>query len=60
VPHSYFAPINTIPTSRHAPLCPFLQTTLGIDYPSPQALSALKAKQDQLEKQRHDTQVSHV
>lgn len=35
-----------------------MQTTFGIDYPSPQALSALKAKQEQLEKQRHDTQVS--
>jgi hypothetical protein len=41
------------------PLWPSLQTTFGIDYPSPQALSALKVKQDQLEKQRNDTQVSH-
>ena len=42
-------------TLPYAPHC--LQTTFGIDYPSPQALAALKAKQDQLEKQRQDTQV---
>jgi len=47
---------------RLSPLAPppALQTTLGIDYPSPQALSALMSKQEQLEKQQHDTQVRGI
>lgn len=60
-PKSYFAPINSVPTTCPPTLlCHPSPWQTTIDYPSPQALSALKAKQDQLEKQRHDTQVSHA
>jgi hypothetical protein len=34
-----------------------LQSALGIDHPSPQALAALQSKQQHLDKQRHEMQV---
>jgi hypothetical protein len=34
-----------------------LQSALGIDHPSPQALAALQSKQQHLDQQRHEMQV---
>jgi hypothetical protein len=41
----------------HAMFPAALQSALGIDHPSPQALAALQSKQQHLDKQRHEMQV---